>query len=250
MRKAIDSLLLAAVLSATLSLHLCEAFDRHGAHLRRKRNANAFQVPTERKGIHDSEFQLEPEEHLEDLWSRAMAVEEELKLDERFLQMSVSFSIPTRPPTTRGPAQAPTPQPTSGNDTTPSLNPTLSPSGGSPTDCLAGTTREAYLLTELSAITAPSLLQDPATPQGQAFAWIVNLDPLQFDPCTYPTIDQRYGLATFYFSTVGTTWIRSDGWIGEMVECGWFGVTCAAPTNTTVERLQLRKCMIKMLWFI
>jgi hypothetical protein len=92
-------------------------------------------------------------------------------------------------------------------------------------DCLEGTTREAYLLQELSKITSSSLLTNPATPQGQAYNFMVN-DPLQPNVCTYPTIDQRYALATLYYSTNGATWIDDTRWLSADTECGWRGIVC------------------------
>lgn len=242
MGKSIDTLLLAVVLTATWSMQMCEGSSSIGGHLRRKRNNRQPEVQVERPKVHDSEFMLEPEEHLEDLWNRAMTVDETKANNDRYLQMSLSFSMATRPPT---PPLPTTPIPTGGPTPGPTLNPTNSPSGGggstAPTaNCLTGTTREAYLLDILSAVTDTSLLLDPATPQGQAFSWIVS-DPLMFDPCVYPTIEQRYGLATFFFGTSGSLWIDNTDWIGGVVECQWFGITCDTMTNTTVEKLQLRK---------
>jgi hypothetical protein len=253
MRKSIDTLLLAVVLTATWSMQMCEASSKTGGNLRRKRNDKQPETQVERTKVHDSEFMLEPEEHLEDLWNRAMTVDETEAKNDRYLQMSLSFSMATKPPTpplptTPLPTGGPTPTPAPSLVTptlNPTLNPTSSPSGGDSSmapsaNCLTGTTREAFLLDVLSAVTATSLLLDPLTPQGQAFTWIV-ADPLMFDPCTYPTIDQRYGLATFFFGTAGSLWIDNTDWIGGVPECQWFGITCDPMTNTTVEKLQLRK---------
>lgn len=92
-------------------------------------------------------------------------------------------------------------------------------------DCLQGTTRDAYLLEQLSQITSESLLTNPSTPQGQAYTFMVN-DPLQPNVCSYPTLNQRYALATFYFSTNGASWVNDSGWLSAVGECNWSGVTC------------------------
>jgi hypothetical protein len=249
MRQAIDSLFRAVVLSAILSPHFCEAIDRDNGSLRRKRNEDPSVVQLERKPITESEFnlvskgymKLAPEDHVEDLWNRAMAVDEKMKLDERILQMSASFSMPTGPTT---PRPSPTVAQRPSGSSLPSMVPSDAPSGGSkpPTkDCLAGTTREEYLKKVLSKVSKSSDLNDPSSPQGSALAWISGLDPLGFDPCTYPTIEQRYGLATFYFATIGNNWIKNDNWLSAKPECEWFGVTCAEPGKSVIEKLQLRK---------
>lgn len=222
--------------------------------------------------VPDSEFMLKSEEHLEDLWNRAMTVDKRDTDNDRFLQLSMSFSMATRPPnqgrpTTPRPtpsgttAPAPSAAPSSSNPPsssfapspqttliTPTINPTLNPTGAPSSssaapsaNCLSGTTREAFLLSVLTPITDASLLLDPLSPQGQGFNWIVNQDPLNFDPCVYPSIAQRYGLATFFFATSGSLWIANTEWLGPMNECAWFGITCDTTTNTTVEKLQLRK---------
>jgi hypothetical protein len=178
-------------------------------------------------------MRLTPEEYFEDLWNKAMAVDESMKFDERWLFMSFSNSMPNPP-------SSPTPQQPSGSSL-PSAIPSFDPSQE---DCLTGTTREAYLLSILTKIVDEALLTDISTPQGLAFKWLSELDPLDIDPCSYPTLLQRYGLATFFYSTGGDKWIKSDQWLGDTMECNWYGVSCGGPANTTVERLQLRKSMI------
>lgn len=100
--------------------------------------------------------------------------------------------------------------------------------------CLLGRTPTQYLQDELSLITDPVLLLNPSTPQGSAFLFITD-DPLimEVGVCSYPTIAQRYGLATFYFSTNGEAWTQNTGWLGTAGECDWFGVTCVDGINIT-----------------
>lgn len=277
MKLASDPMLLVAILSAALSVQLCGAIgikdDMKDGNLRRKRNDKAFEVRSDVPEIKDSEFMLSPEEHLEDLWSRAMTKDEKEMLgSDRFLQMSLSFSIPTRPPSEGRPTTPrPTPQPTNGNQTTapapssapssvnlPTLNPTQSPSlsPSAPTsgttapsaNCLTGTTRSEYLLGVLTPVSEAALLVDPNTPQGMAFAFIVE-DAFIEDPCTFPTIEQRFGLVTFYYATIGASWTSNDAWLSPTSECTWLGVTCTPVTNTTVEKLQLGKYRFLLLIF-
>ena len=245
MKIATDAMVSAAIVGTLLCPNICDAIGRDNGSLRRKRNANIVEAQLPRRAISATEFRLvpdeqmklDPEDHLEDLWSRAMAVEEEMKLDERLLQMSASYSfslsmsMPSRPP-----ASAPS------GSSFPSSTPSFESSSN---DCFDGKSRGEYILTILSSITDADIINDPSTPQGQAFEWIVEKDPLAVNPCTYPTIAQRYGLATFYYSTVGTDWLKNDDWLGGLEECKWLGVTCGGQSKTTVEKLQLRKFKCK-----
>jgi hypothetical protein len=92
--------------------------------------------------------------------------------------------------------------------------------------CLLNETRTEYLRNRYSQISDPALLSDPTTPQGQAFVFMTETDPLFPDVCTYPTLDQRYGMATLYYSTQGDTWNDKTNWLGDTIECEWYGVVC------------------------
>ena len=85
--------------------------------------------------------------------------------------------------------------------------------------------REKVLLELLSNISDPALLLDVATPQGSAFAWLLDDDFTQ-NMCLYDTLKQRYGLAVFYISTNGDDWYTSEGWLSESTECEWTGIVC------------------------
>ena len=120
------------------------------------------------------------------------------------------------------------------------------PSPGPPLACLEGRTREEYFLDVLSPITARSLLRDRSTPQGMAFDWMVNMDPVfDPDPCYYPTTEQRYGLLTIYFSTNGASWTNSTGWLDDSSECEWAGVVCGGETDNG-RKLQARGRVYKL----
>ena len=174
------------------------------------------------------------EHTMEDLWEQAAsAAQVELEV-ERLLQRTspdygMSMPTPSRPPNPR-PTPPPVPRPTPAPD-----GPTASP-----VDCLNGRTREEYLFDLLSPITSGSILNDPSTPQGMAFDYLVNDDPHLDDPCSSTTIEQRYGLLTLYFSTQGEEWIDSDGWLSAEQECTWKGVSCHSD-QVTASRLILRK---------
>ena len=217
-------------------------------NLRRKRNT--FAVP-EDATVDRDEFMVKDELKLDNLWNRAIDanLDQEGLLSDRFLQ-DMSLSMPTpgptpRPspmPTTRGPTPAPT---TRGPTPEPTVKVTMAPSSSKMTNapsanCLTGTTRTDFLRAFLSDVSVPAALDDATTSAGMAFNWLTTLDPLMFDPCTFPTIAQRFGLATFFFASQGQSWLRNTGWLGGENECTWFGITCDA-MNTTIERLQLRK---------
>lgn len=122
--------------------------------------------------------------------------------------------------------------------------PTAAP--GPPLACLEGRTREEYFLDILSPITARSLLRDPSSPQGMAFDWMVNMDPVfDPDPCYYPTTEQRYGLLTLYFATGGASWTNSTGWLDDASECTWAGVVCGGDTDDR-RKLQARGVVYKL----
>lgn len=179
------------------------------------------------------------------------------KGDETYLDMSMSFtfspntapySVPTSTPTAN---TAPVPEPTPTPNTAPVPEPTYTPTPNTapvpePTpapgavtktpsgvDCLAGVDKSAYLLETLSSITDTALLLDPLTPQGKAFAWMVE-DDTDIDVCTYTTLDQRYAMATFYFATSGPGWALNTGWLTSENECLWVLATCDSNNKLTV----------------
>lgn len=221
-------------------------------------------VTLKRKDV-SSEFRLSRSltaGKLEDLWEKEAALAE--REVERLLQMGGDMSFaPTPRPTpapmvvtsspttapvdmgspTRAPIDIGTPAPTpEGTTFSPTTEGTLQPTAGDDS-CLDGGTRTEFLLAQLSLVTDPALLEDPSTPQGQAFDYMTNSDPLMPNVCTFPTIDQRYGLATFYFSTNGDSWTENTGWLGPTQECDWFGVLCL--TGVNVVDLILRKYSIR-----
>ena len=88
----------------------------------------------------------------------------------------------------------------------------------------------------LGEVTDPSGLNDPSTPQGMAFDWIVATDPAQVDPCSeIDAVQQRYAVVTFYYSTNGMDWVDSTGWLSGESECTWFGVICASSQVDTMS---------------
>jgi hypothetical protein len=101
----------------------------------------------------------------------------------------------------------------------------------------ASKSKSDALLDILTPVSSEAALTDPATPQGSAFAWLANSP--DFDPCTYPTVEQRFALATFYQSTAGSTWRKNEDWLTELSECEWFGATCS--NDGYIQELSLSK---------
>lgn len=180
--------------------------------LRTKDNAGSQEMPVQ--------------QDMGDIWEKASRIArteiESLRLLHNTWDSFMSMPSEDRP--SRPPASVPTP-----------VGPTPSP-----VDCLMGRTREEYLFDLLSPITPPEELNDPSTPQGMAFDFMVNDDPALKDPCAIDTIQQRYGLTTLYFSTEGDKWFDDAGWLGPDLECEWFGVECYDASNI-VAAVELRK---------
>lgn len=122
--------------------------------------------------------------------------------------------------------------------TAPTINVTAIPTVGSSDGCLAKS-REEGLLDILRNVSSVDDLLNPASPQGAAFNWMLVGDPLLVDPCTYPTVEQRYSLAVFYESTGGLNWRNNAGWLSGDNECLWFGITCNS--DGFVESMGLSK---------
>lgn len=149
------------------------------------------------------------------------------------MSMDMSMSMPSTSPE----PEPTTPSPTPGSATD---EPTKAPVEEETCEDLP----RASVLFELCAeITDVDVLSDPSTPQNKAYEWLVNDDSLQIDPCTYPTVQQRYALATFYFSTNGDNWVDNGGWMSASQECeDWLGIDCNDETGQVVF-LYLGKCI-------
>jgi hypothetical protein len=125
----------------------------------------------------------------------------------------------------------------------PTTAPTVARGTGSPSadggDCLMGRTTSEYLVDRLSLITAPDVLLDSASPQNMALQFLESDLYVIGNICNSSTLDQRYGLVTFYFSTNGAEWTDSVGWLTESSECEWFGIACNS--DGLVDEFAMRK---------
>lgn len=143
---------------------------------------------------------------------------------------------PTRTPTatTDSPTAEPTRTPTR-RPTLPPITPTVPPTRA-PVPCVGS--REDYILNVLTPITDEDILLDLNTPQGQAYRFLIEDTDFLVNPCDQ-TVEQRYGLATMYFSTGGDNWTNNQRWLAPVHECTWTGVTCN--NDLLVTELQLGK---------
>ena len=146
--------------------------------------------------------------------------------------------------------------PTSKNDTpgsptstsTPTLAPVVVPTAfiGTPTPTykcnLDNEQRHDSLLRELSVINLQADLSNVSTVQGEAFQWILSVDPMELCPDDERLV-QRYVAAVFYYSTYGNKWrgcFDNDSncgngesyyggrvpWLSGTSECNWAGLQC------------------------
>ena len=101
--------------------------------------------------------------------------------------------------------------------------------------------RDEAFMESLTLISPAEELTSRKTDQGSAFEWIVVEDLALVNPCTYPTVEQRYVLATIYFSTKQYGWSKESNWLSIAPECEWDGVECAGGGDnaTLVTRLHL-----------
>lgn len=217
---------------------------------RRKR----VQAQNQDRAMSSQARKLLGQDALADMWESAVEATATARLLEDF-----SVSLPTRNPTDRPtpPPSEPTP-PTERPTSSPTVivptaeptipQPTISPAPtAAPSEtCLEGTPIDSYLLSVLGEVTDSSLLLDPSTPQGMAFDFMVNDDPLH--PCDSPTLEQRYGLLTLYYSTSGSTWTDKTGWLSGQGECEWFGIQCNDEERVTRVTLGMWKDIFSLLY--
>lgn len=184
---------------------------------------------------------------MEDIWAKAsrtaMSEIEALRLlRNNPYTMSMSLSSSNDNPPSKPPVVEPTQKPGPTHMPVTEVSPTNMPVPGPPVNCLEGKTRTEYIFDLLKTITPSDTLLDPTTSQGMAYKYLVNDDQALLDPCSYSTIEQRFGLTTFYFATQGAGWSDNSGWLGDDQECTWFGVDCENSDNSIyVTRLLLRK---------
>jgi hypothetical protein len=187
-------------------------------------------------GIHSTKKSHQEEKAPDDI----LDMEEDIDM---IMMSSMSMSMgpattdPTMTPAVPTMTPAPTPSPAPALPTLPAASMTPS-SPPALVDPCSNATRVETIGAQLVDFVDVDTLTDMTTPQGKAFLWLVDEDPAQVDPCTYPTILERFALATLYFATGGDSWTVSTEWMTATEECSWFGVTC----TTSVTSILLCKC--------
>jgi hypothetical protein len=138
--------------------------------------------------------------------------------------------MPTVPPVTSSPTLGPTGEPTATSPINPTFSPSSAPSadlGSSRGECDDNQEREAELHLTLSLISSD--LDDPASPAGKAWWWILNEDGWGICEASDPTLVQRFVLALVYFAMGGDSWVSPDSdtpFLSPVSECEWTGIHC------------------------
>jgi hypothetical protein len=80
---------------------------------------------------------------------------------------------------------------------------------------------------------------DDGSPQAKALAWLKE-DPLYHEYRSVHRLNQRYALAVLFFSTNGTSWTNSTGWLSDDNECTWFMISFDDICSATFRLLTLQ----------
>jgi hypothetical protein len=86
---------------------------------------------------------------------------------------------------------------------------------------------------------------DDGSPQAKALAWLKQ-DPLYHEYQSVHRLNQRYALAVLFFSTNGTSWAISDGWLSNDNECTWFSGSIDDICDATSHYLALYLELIEL----
>jgi hypothetical protein len=128
-------------------------------------------------------------ETIEEMWARETAIAQKELERQLFGILGSLPPFPSVPVPTPKPIAMPSLAPDAVTPTTKSVSPTAADD-----QCLDGRTPDQFLLDTLVEISSVVSLLNPATPQGQAFNFILNDTLVGEDVCAYTTIEQRYGL--------------------------------------------------------
>lgn len=72
------------------------------------------------------------------------------------------------------------------------------------------------------------------TVEESALTWLIDDDPLQLHQGNFMQLQQRYALATLYFSG---DWQNDNRWLSESNECQWAGIECTNSQSVTELKL-------------
>ena len=73
-------------------------------------------------------------------------------------------------------------------------------------------------------------IQHPRRQWRLTGSWIPSANP-DFDNYSSDKKIVRYALATFFYSTQGSSWVNNKGWLTKEDECDWFSTTSATTTT-------------------
>ena len=261
----------------------------NGGGRRRKTTIKKMKTTTDRK-LHSNQRGSVMDEEDVAFWTR-------LLVGDRGLQGSMPPS-PVQPPsgvTTPIPTPFPTPKPTrrpapivaptrpdteipvtdSPTFVPTSENPTYVPTDGEPTACgITPAERRSQIIDKLSVVSFPDLFEQD-TPQRDALDWIVNEDGAEICPDD-DSLEQRYSLAVFYYSTNGGNWKKckapsdfssqasitaaniactlttvnataifpndirgTNAWLTPGSECLWGGISCYASNTPNSNKVNV-----------
>ena len=184
---------------------------------------------------------------------------------------------PTMPPVTRRPTRAPTlrvptisapvsvPTPASvppapstiitaepSREDTPPLTPTTAPTTSAPTVDPVTEIPTGVPTVEPTVFEAERYIKDiapdpiavetPGTSQNLAYEWLLSQDNV--DDLSPTELEQKFSLATIFYSTGGEDVKELDGWLDPNIpECEWFGVECVDSTVADDSALQSRQAI-------
>ncbi|CAB9505135.1 Leucine Rich Repeat [Seminavis robusta] len=91
----------------------------------------------------------------------------------------------------------------------------------SPTPAPTVLTQRGYIQSLLPGYSVDAILQSPNSSQALAFEWLLEDPNLERIAGSY-RLFQRFALATLYYATGGSSWVRNDNWLSYTVhECRW-----------------------------
>jgi hypothetical protein len=98
-------------------------------------------------------------------------------------------------------------------------------------DCKNLTNRDKDINSVVESISG---LIEVGSPKNLALQWLLNNDTSTNACDGLNSIQQRYSLAVFYYSTLGSDWINNTFWLGPQDECTWYGVACTSGSVTSL----------------
>jgi Leucine-rich repeat (LRR) protein len=88
--------------------------------------------------------------------------------------------------------------------------------------------------------TPRSVLEDSTSPPALALQWLASPAGGGGGSTMEPTLQTRFALAVFYYSTTTqtTNWKHQQHWLSSFPVCLWYGIECLATDASTTERVQ------------